>query len=281
MKHINPYYSETENILSGIRDPLKTKPILDELSKEIPDFNNKPIETLTNEQKRKLTRYDNLHFDKLTDDWEIVYNNLQNAKNVLDLWQLTFEGKTPQEISTELEALRNKPAGTVLTPTQQEAINNYDKVKGALNTWTSIFGTKTPNEVFIKYNEPKGEALTKEQRDKLNNYDAIKKGKDSLQTRLDNAIKNLTAEQSKKKALSDEIDRLKEKVGNPLENIIVDKLKEVVISDEWNYPRLLETFKRFMDWRNSEDKEKRKIIYKYWKAINKNVKWLESVLNAS
>lgn len=233
--------------------------------------------TLTKEEQDKLTG-----FDTIKDD--------------LDKWTSLFPSPlTPAQVKTKYD----EPKGKILTTEETTAIKEYPK-------WTDKFGTKTPDEVWKKYDEPKGAGITKEQQDKLDNFDTVKAERDlwttafpntntkfkkspqgirsdydNLETRLSTAIANLATEQGKNKKLQEDNDRLRGQVGTPAENIIEQELRQVIISEDWNYSYLVKSLENFLTWRDSQSKERRLAVYKYWNTIKKNIDWLRERLNGA
>ena len=233
--------------------------------------------TLTKEEQDKLTG-----FDTIKDD--------------LDKWTNLFPlPLTPEQVKVKFD----EPKGKTLTAEETTAIKEYPK-------WIDKFGTKTPDDVWKKYDEPKGAGITKEQQDKIDNFDTVKAERDlwttafpntnakfkkspqgirsdydNLETRLSTAIANLATEQGKNKKLQEDNDRLRGQVGTPAENIIEQELRQVIISEDWNYSYLVKSLENFLTWRDSQSKERRLAVYKYWNTIKKNIDWLRERLNGA
>lgn len=246
--------------------------------------------TLTQEQQDKINFYDALNtyfgtmptLTNLERDWEDLkqwpatfpHETLKDVKdkhdeekkpsdydavkNNLNTWTLTFPSLDASAVKTEYD----KP---------KEIHTDYDAIKKTLKDWTDIFGTETAQQIKDKLDAKPapsgGRVLTVDEEEAIREYKATK-------TRLDNAIKNLTSEQTKVAKLQEENANLKAQIGTPAENIIEQELRKVLIAEDWNFTSLLKSLENFLTWRDSQDKDRRKAVYRYWTTINKNIDYL-------
>lgn len=245
-------------------------------SPSTPDNSSYFSHYLTNEDKKKLARYERLHFERVRDNWEEELEKLNKNKKPFDL------PPTWREQLNMLEELRKRPTWEALHKAVSEEkgkYKDYDNINNTLKTWTDIFGTDTAQQVKDKLDDkPILTTLSPEEKEAITNYKKLKGDYDNLKTKTKKEIDNLKQKIRVKDA---DIDKLKGWKNQPAPGSLVEQIRQKVIqaynsTDYLNgyYEKLM---KQFLNWEITGTEEQKNAIATTRTEINKCLKFLEEI----
>lgn len=231
---------------------------------------------LSEEEKKKLARYERLHFAKIPDNWEEEVEELKKNKKPFDL------PPTWREELKQIEELRKCPTWEELhKAVSKEKVNykDYGTLADFKKSWSDLFGTTTPEQLKKKLEEkPTAETISPEDKEAIKNYAKLKENYNKLSELRKKDIDNLKNQIKIKNA---EIDKLKGWKTQLPPDSLVEQIRQKIVqaynsTDYLNgyYDKLM---KQFLNWEITGNEQQKNALKETKIEINKCVAFLEKV----